>query len=216
MEGPEGNEQLTAMTGALLLALFAAEGLTILSIRQLLTVHFFLGMLLIGPVALKIASTCYRFARYYTGATPYVTKGPPALLLRLLGPLVIITSMAVIGTGVALAFTGQPGLWLLAHKASFVLWFGVMTIHVVAHALRLPRLLSHQFGGRTRTGSGGPPGALAAAHRFGGGRADHRGTHAAPLSPLGSQRDDGDPPCHPRVSTLTALTALTRLTSWPG
>jgi hypothetical protein len=155
MEGPEGNERLTAMTGALLLALFAGEGLTILSIRQLLTVHFFLGMLLIGPVALKIASTCYRFARYYTGATPYVTKGPPALLLRLLGPLVIITSMAVIGTGVALAFTGQRGLWLFAHKASFVLWFGVMTIHVVAHALRLPRLLSHQFGGRTRTALAG-------------------------------------------------------------
>jgi hypothetical protein len=157
MEGPEGNERLTAMTGALLLALFAAEGLTILSIRQLLTVHFFLGMLLIGPVALKIGSTCYRFARYYTGAAPYVRRGPPAPLLRLLGPLVIITSTAVIGTGVALAVTGpQRGLWLLAHKASFVLWFGVMTIHVVAYAPRLPRLLlSHQFGGRARTALAG-------------------------------------------------------------
>jgi hypothetical protein len=155
-EGAEGNERLTAMTGALLLVLFAAEGLTILSIRQLLTVHFFLGMLLIGPVALKIASTCYRFGRYYTGAAPYVTKGPPALLLRLLGPFVIITSVAVIGTGVALAFTGQRGLWLLAHKASFVLWFGVMTIHVVAHVPRLPRLLlSHQFGRRGRTALAG-------------------------------------------------------------
>jgi hypothetical protein len=157
LEGPEGNERLTAMTGALLLALFAAEGLTILSIRQLLTLHFFLGMLLIGPVALKIGSTCYRFARYYTGAAPYVRRGPPAPLLRLLGPLVIITSTAVIGTGVALAVTGpQRSPWLLAHKASFVLWFGVMTIHVVAYAPRLPRLLlSHHSGGRARTALAG-------------------------------------------------------------
>jgi hypothetical protein len=153
MAGPEGNERLTAMTGAVLLVLFAAEGLTILSIRQLLTVHFFLGMLLIGPVALKIGSTCYRFARYYTGAAPYVRRGPPAPLLRLLGPLVIITSTAVIGTGVALAVTGpQRGLWMAAHKASFVLWFGVLTIHVLAYAPKLPRLLlSRQFGGRART-----------------------------------------------------------------
>ena len=159
MEGPEGNERLTAMTGALLLALFAAEGLTILSIHRLLTVHFFLGMLLIGPVALKICSTCYRFARYYTRAAPYVRRGPPAPLLRLLGPFVIITSSAVIGTGVALAFTGpHRGLWLLAHKASFVLWFGVMTIHVIAYAPRLPRLLlSRQFGGRARAALAGRP-----------------------------------------------------------
>jgi hypothetical protein len=157
MAGPEGNERLTAMTGAVLLVLFAAEGFTILSVRQLLTVHFFLGMLLIGPVVLKIASTGYRFVRYYTGTAPYVAKGPPAPLLRLLGPLVIITSTAVIGTGVALAFTGpQRGLWLLAHKASFVLWFGVMTIHVVAYAPRLPRLLlGGQFRGRARAALGG-------------------------------------------------------------
>ena len=157
LAGPEGNERLTAMTGAVLLVLFAAEGFTILSIHRLLTVHFFLGMLLIGPVALKIASTGYRFVRYYTGTAPYVAKGPPAPLLRLLGPLVVITSTAVIGTGVALAFTGpRPGLWLLAHKASFVLWFGVMTIHVIAYAPRLPRLLlSGQVRGRARAALGG-------------------------------------------------------------
>jgi hypothetical protein len=138
----EGNERLTAMSGAVLLVLFAVEGVTILSLRQLLTLHFFVGMLLLGPVALKIASTTYRFARYYTGAAPYVRKGPPAPLLRLLGPLVVVTSLAVLGTGVALAFAGpQQRQWLFLHKASFVLWFAVMTVHVLVYAPRLPRLL---------------------------------------------------------------------------
>ncbi len=52
-------------------------------------------MLLAGQVLLKIGSTGYRFARYYTGAVPYVRKGPPAPLLRLLGPVVVLTSCGV-------------------------------------------------------------------------------------------------------------------------
>jgi hypothetical protein len=155
--GAEGNERLTAMTGAVLLVLFAAEGITILSVHQLLTLHFFVGMLLAGPVLLKIGSTGYRFARYYTGAVPYVRKGPPAPLLRLLGPVVVLTSCGVIGSGIALAFAGPGnGPWLIAHKALFVLWVGAMTIHVLAYAPRLARLGWHiASANRERAAAGG-------------------------------------------------------------
>lgn len=149
--GVEGNERLTAMTGAVLLVLLAAEGITIVLKRQLITQHFFIGMLLCGPVLVKLGSTVYRFARYYTGSAPYIRKGPPAPLLRLLGPAVIFTSVGVIGSGIALGFAG-PGnsLWLFAHKAFFVLWFGAMSIHVLAYAPKLPRLLSNRSAGRDR------------------------------------------------------------------
>jgi len=148
--GADGNERLTAATGAVLLVLFAAEGATILAVRQLLTLHFFLGMLLIGPVLLKASATIYRFIRYYTGAPDYRRKGPPALPLRLLGPFVLLTSLAVIGTGVMLGYAGRDvGWWLLAHKAAFVLWFAVITIHVLAYAWRLPGLIA----GDVRTGT---------------------------------------------------------------
>jgi hypothetical protein len=140
--GAEGNERLTGLTGMVLLVLFAAEGFTILAVRQMLTLHFFIGMLLAGPVLLKLCSTIYRFTRYYAGDAEYRRMGPPALLLRVLGPFVILTSLAVIGTGIMLALTGPgPSIWLLAHKAAFVLWFGVMTIHVLAYVWRLPRLV---------------------------------------------------------------------------
>ena len=66
------------MTGAVLLILLAVECYTILRIGRLLTLHVFLGMLLLGPVALKAGSVLYRFARYYTGSAPYRRKGPPA------------------------------------------------------------------------------------------------------------------------------------------
>ena len=148
--GAEGNERLTALTGTVLLVLFAAEGVTILSVHQLLTLHFFLGMLIVGPVALKACAVLYRFVRYYTGAEEYRRKGPPAPLLRMLGPVVLITSLAVIGTGIMLAVTGPSGLgtWLFLHRASFVLWFGAMTIHVLAYVWRLPRLVSGDLASR--------------------------------------------------------------------
>ena len=158
--GAEGNERLTAMTGAVLLVLLAAEGFTILSLRQLLTPHFFIGMLLLGPVALKAGSTIYRFARYYTGSAPYRRKGPPAPLLRLLGPVVIASTVGVFGTGIALAVTGPAGRqpWLFLHKASFVIWFCAMTIHVLAYLPRLPTLLASEARGAAATESSGQPG----------------------------------------------------------
>lgn len=150
--GADGNAKLTAMTGATLLAGFAIEGITVLEVRRLLVVHFLVGLLLIGPVLLKIASTAYRFVRYYTGSASYVRKGPPAPVLRVLGPLVIATSVAVLGTGVVLAVAGPgTGQWLFLHKVSFILWFGVMTIHVLTYAPRLPALLA----ARPRDGGAG-------------------------------------------------------------
>jgi hypothetical protein len=169
--GAAGNERLTAATGAMLLLLLAAEGLTILSIGRLLTLHFFIGMLLLGPVALKAGSVLYRFYRYYTGSGPYRRKGPPALLLRLLGPVLMLLTAVVFGSGVMLAIAGpaarQP--WLLFHKASFILWFCAMAIHVLAYVPRLPRLLSAEARGAAAGRHGRRPAARAAQVLGGGG-----------------------------------------------
>jgi hypothetical protein len=133
--GVAGNTRLTSISGMVLIVLLAGEGVTILSVRQLIAVHVFVGVLLIAPVLLKTASIGYRFVRYYTGSAPYVQKGPPHPVLRILGPVVIASSLAVLGTGVGLlAVTpGGPGLLLFAHKASFVVWAAVMTVHVLGH-----------------------------------------------------------------------------------
>ena len=69
--GPDGNEQLTAATGVVLVILLAVLGVTIVRIGQLTWLHLFLGLLLIGPVGLKMATTGYRFVRYYTHNPAY-------------------------------------------------------------------------------------------------------------------------------------------------
>ena len=140
--GPDGNERLTAASGAVLFLLLAAEGVTILSIGQLLSPHVFIGMLLIPPVALKLASTGWRFARYYRGTREYREKGPPLLPLRLLAPVVVASTVAVFATGVALLVLGPSGrgLVLTLHKASFIVWIAATGVHVLAYVWRVPRL----------------------------------------------------------------------------
>ncbi len=139
--GTEGNRRLTGATAAVLLVLLAAEGVTLLAIRPLVSAHVFIGMLLIPPIALKLASTGYRFARYYTGHDAYRADGPPHPLLRLLGPVVVLATVALFASGVALVVLGPAGGAVLGlHKASFVVWFGAMAAHVLAHALRVPGL----------------------------------------------------------------------------
>jgi hypothetical protein len=150
--GPAGNERLTALTAVVLLVLLAVEGATLLSLRSFLSVHVFVGMLLVPPVALKLASTGYRFLRYYAGHRDYVVAGPPAPLMRfLVAPVVIATTLGLFASGIALiAFgPGHPFVVLL-HKASFVVWLGAMSVHVLAYVLRLPGLVGADLGARDR------------------------------------------------------------------
>lgn len=145
--GTVGNRRLTATTAAVLLVLLAAEGLTLLALRPLLSVHVFLGMLLIPPIALKLGSTGYRFMRYYARAAAYRLEGPPSLLMRMLvAPFVVASTVGLFASGVALLVVGPGGGAVLAlHKASFVVWFFAMSAHVLAYVLRLPRLVRPDF-----------------------------------------------------------------------
>jgi hypothetical protein len=135
---------LTAATAVVLLALLAVEGVTILFLRPLLTLHELVGVILIPPVAVKLGATSYRFMRYYQGHTAYVEKGPPPhpLMRFLVAPVLVASTFGVFGTGVAiLALHQRQGIVVGLHKASFVFWIGAAAIHVLVYLPRLPPLL---------------------------------------------------------------------------
>lgn len=150
--GVEANARLTAWTGTLLFVLFAVEGLTVLAVRLLLPAHEFVGLVLVPPVLLKFGSTFYRFAGYYLRRPRYRAAGPPALWLRLLGPVMIVSTIAVLGTGIELWLFGfkYGSYWLELHKLSFVLWFGATSLHVLGHLLRTPNLVWRDVAERPR------------------------------------------------------------------
>ena len=137
--GIDGNELLTHAAAAVLTIVLAAEGITLLRFRQLISVHMFIGMVLIPVVAVKLASTGYRFARYYLHTPAYVEKGPPLLPLRLLAPLLVLTTVLILVTGVWLMLLEHHSDALLTvHKVSFIVWSAVFAVHFLSY---LPRVL---------------------------------------------------------------------------
>jgi uncharacterized oligopeptide transporter (OPT) family protein len=105
--GSAGNEQLTAVIAAVLLLLLAIEGATLLRLTSLLTVHAFVGMLLIPVLALKVASTGWRFLRVLA----HVSKLPRLVRARIPGTsmrVVLVASAVLTGAVLATATLPEP------------------------------------------------------------------------------------------------------------
>ena len=79
-------------------------------------------------------------------------KGAPHVVLRIAGPILVLTTIAVIVTGIAALGAGRSAHWLVdLHKASFILWFVVTTVHVVGHVLDTPKLTIADYKPGSRT-----------------------------------------------------------------
>ena len=154
--GPEGNEQLTTVTGVILIVLLAVIGFTIPQLRQYIWLHLFLGLLLIGPVLLKMASTGYRFMRYYTHNAAYRRKGPPEIVMRLIAPMVVISTVGVFATGIGLMIVGPTDRnpMLLLHKVTFIVWIVFTSLHILGHLPAVGRTFG--VGGHERAQLTGP------------------------------------------------------------
>jgi hypothetical protein len=140
--GTEGNEILTSTTAVVLTGLLIAEGLTILRMHGLVTAHMFIGLVLIPPLLLKLGSTGYRAVRYYTGSRTYRAIGPPLLPLRLLAPVLVVTTIGVFVTGVLLLVKGHKSDTLLQiHKVTFIVWGVTFAVHFLAYLPRMVRSL---------------------------------------------------------------------------
>lgn len=136
----------------MLLVLLAAEGVTLLQLHSLVTPHVVIGMVLVPFVLVKIGSTTWRMVHYYRGSPPYRARGAPPLPLRLLGPVVVVLTVLVFASGIALLLVphSMRDQIYFVHKASFVLWFGAMALHVLGHVVETSRLAPADLVARTR------------------------------------------------------------------
>jgi membrane protein DedA with SNARE-associated domain len=140
--GASANERLTGLAAAILFILLAAEGATIPKIGSFIALHVIIGLILIPPVLVKLGSTSWRFMRYYTGHPDYVAKGPPQMLLRVLAPFLVATTVVLFASGVALVVIHDPPGWLyVVHRYDFVAWFVILAVHVLAYVWRVPGLI---------------------------------------------------------------------------
>ena len=69
------------------------------------------------------------------------------LALRLLAPLLLATTLVVIGSGIGLVVTGPryAGLLLPLHGFSVLVWFPLIVVHVFAYIWRVPRLVADDW-----------------------------------------------------------------------
>jgi len=150
-QGVVGNSRLTATVGAVLFIALLVEGVTILDVNQMFALHAFVGLFLLPVSVLKMCSTGFRFVKYYGGDPAYRRKGPPHPILRILGPIVVLSTLAVLGTGVALLIVGPNNADTLVtvHQASFIVWVSVTTIHVLGHIIETWRLSVDDIRGET-------------------------------------------------------------------
>ena len=168
LAGTEQNERWTAWAGAVLFAMLFAEGVTIAMlwtgmgpdpiVARAKPLHFIVGLALFVPVAQKLASTGYRFAKYYTGDPAYKQAGPPKPLLRVIAPVLVLLTGEVLLTGLVAVMTSGTLRHQLEelHKLGFFAWFVFAAVHVLAYVGRVPRLLradltGGEAGSRTRT-----------------------------------------------------------------
>jgi hypothetical protein len=165
--GPAGNAALTAWTALVLLGGSIAELLTLFNVRGLITWHVAIGALLVPPALLKVGSTGWRMVRYYVGHGPYQEAGPPPLLLRMLGPLVVVSTLGLLGSGILLVMLGQDSAqhaflsvpmlsvtWVTVHQAFFAVWVVATGLHLLGRIVPAMRITVGPGGG-----SGDVPGA---------------------------------------------------------
>lgn len=137
----EANARLTGGTGLVLLVLLFLEGLTIPFIVRLLSWHIVIGLVLVPPLVVKVISVLWRFASYYLGDPRYRRAGPPHPLHRLLGPLLLGSTLVLFASGIALWLAGpRDSTMFRIHQLSFFFWFVVVIVHVATHVLRATRL----------------------------------------------------------------------------
>jgi hypothetical protein len=146
--GVMGNERLTTVVSLVLLVLIIVELVTSAFLRLWLTAHTVVGVLLAGPLLLKMGATGWRFLRYYTRAPAYVHRGPPPLMLRVLGPVLLVTTLVMIGSGIGLVVTGPLQPFLLTHVFSALLWLPLIAVHSLAHFQHVKRSIASDWSSR--------------------------------------------------------------------
>ena len=111
----------------------------------------FIGLVLIPPVVLKLASTGYRMFSYYAGSHAYRASGPPLLPLRLMAPVLVASTIAVLASGVLLLAAGHRSSTVLTiHKVSFIVFGVLLAVHFLAYVPRVVRSLFTDWGAARR------------------------------------------------------------------
>jgi hypothetical protein len=149
---PDRNSRLTGIAASFVLPLALSEVVTVaLGVRSVINLHVTVGLALLGPVLLKLASVTYRMASYYRGASGYAQRGKPAVGLRLLGGALALSFLSMLASGLAL-IVGPSGVHSAARSTHEVSAYVVVLLligHLAVHVRPAVRLAAADIRPRT-------------------------------------------------------------------
>jgi hypothetical protein len=149
---PDGNSGLTGISASFVLPLFLFEVVTVvLGVKSVITLHVVIGLILLGPALLKLASVTYRMVSYYRGVGAYQQRGRPTIGLRLLGAALGVLFMLLMASGLVL-IVGPNGAHSPAratHVVTAYLVVLLLAVHLAIHFLPAVRLASKDMRPRT-------------------------------------------------------------------
>ena len=125
--------------GLVLIVLALAEIATLLiGLGGTLSWHVAIGLALIPPIALKFASTGWRFVRYYTRNADYRERGAPQIVMRTLAPLLVAATIVLFGSGVAMGVLHGHALVVARrlHGPASVAWLVLFAVHALVYLKR--------------------------------------------------------------------------------
>ena len=151
--GVRANLRLTALVGLAMIVPLLVVTLSGLSFDQFWRVHYFAGFLLVPLLVLKLCSTGYRMVAYYLGNRRYRAAGPPAPLLRMLAPVLVISTVVLFLSGIVMWLEHsrlQP--WSTLHTDAAVVFSITASIHLLAYLGRASSESTAELHRRTRSG----------------------------------------------------------------
>ncbi len=141
----DGNARLTGISASFVLPLILFEVATVvLGVKSVITPHVAVGLLLVGPVLLKLGSVTYRMASYYRGVSEYRQRGKPAGGLRMLGGCLAVLMLLLLTSGLVL-IVGPNWAHSEARTVHAVTAYGavaLLVIHLAVHLVQAMRLAS--------------------------------------------------------------------------
>jgi hypothetical protein len=136
---------LIGMSGSVILPLILVEVATVaLGVKNVITLHVAVGLVLIGPIMVKLASVTHRMLSYYRGVSEYLRRGKPTDGLRLLGGALAVATILLVVSGLEL-IVGPSRLQAPArsvHVATAYLTVALIIVHVAIHLPKALRLAS--------------------------------------------------------------------------
>jgi len=146
---------LIAQLGLVLVALMGAEVLTIPFLADgLVPLHVALGLGTIPAVVVKLVATGDRTVRYYLGRPEERAEGAPDDLLRITAVVLVLSTLALFGSGVVLWLLGigvgsrllAGPAWILIHELSFIAFGFAVLVHALSYATRALRWARDDWG----------------------------------------------------------------------